>query len=380
MACLVMFPFLQKNYQKMIWGLFLLFLCSFLPSRSISQQAFSEGTEPLVKAHTYFQKHQYFLGPGDILQWQVLYEPDFKEDEVLVRPDGTASFAGVGELDVIDLTVSDVAERIKQQLSQTIRDPQVIVSIKTMRPVTVYLSGAVMQPGMFQFIANPNEKNFILQGSDSKVRTDMRISNVLASSGGVNMNADLSNITIKWARSGEETHVNLWKVLKEGALDEDIWLTADVSINVPELQVGQISEADYRLLLASSIGPKTIPIRVLGQVKQPGVYTLDSTSPYLNSAIAKAGGMADAANQKVVAIRRFVGQDGSTTIFHNMKAADVILKPNDIVYISENSAYKTGRFTDVAFKVLSPFVSLSSMGALNAQVFSYGGWTDRFKR
>ncbi|MCE3235792.1 MAG: hypothetical protein K0Q50_1972 [Vampirovibrio sp.] len=371
MSCLPCFAMTMKRYVYyrlgaiILTGLLLVFT---IPS------AMSENEQKL-KAHASYQDHSYRLGPGDTLQWQVLAEPDYPQEDVLVRPDGMASFSGVGEVQVGNLTVTEITNRLREELSYTIRDPQVVVSVKILRPITVYLRGAVMKPGMFQFVSDPNQKNITIQGNDAHVRTDMRLSNVLGNAGGVNMDADLSDVTVKWADTGEEAHVDLWKLLKEGKLDEDIWLTSDATITVPELKTGQIMEDDYRLLLTSSLAPKDFPVRVIGQVAAPGVYQLDGTSPYLQSAIAKAGGLTDDANKKVVAIRRFIGKDGNTTIFHQMSGNDTLLKPNDIIFVSENSAYKAGRFGEVAYKILQPFAALSMIGAQNAQTFKYGGWS-----
>jgi len=138
-----------------------------------------------------------------------------------------------------------------------------------------------------------------------------------------------------------------------------------------------MDDQEQALLLKSSFGPKTIPVRVLGKVKNPGVYELNGRSPYLNTVVAMAGGFMDEANQHKVAIRRFSDENHFSTLYLSPDKFDVSLRPNDVIFIAENQAEKTGRFMVLAAKMLSPFQSAATIGGYGAQAFGYGGWKNR---
>src|SRR5688572_11642135 len=97
----------------------------------------------------------------------------------------------------------------------------------------------------------------------------------------------------------EPITVNMWNLLQSGEADNDIMLYSGDSVHVARLPEMAMSDEQYDLLLRSDIGPKKFPVRVLGQVNNPGVVDLTGESALLNTAIARAGGYKDQANQKV---------------------------------------------------------------------------------
>lgn len=313
---------------------------------------------------------KYQVGPGDVLSYQVYHQPEFSQTEILVRADGNASFNSIGELPVAGKTVEAINHQLAAKIQEWVKEPQVTVSVNKTRPGTIYLSGAVLHPGMYQLVTSTANSTQSSQGGVS--RLDFRLSNILANSGGVLMDADLSRIEVKRKSSGEVQVVNLWKVLKEGNGDEDAWVQSGDSVTVPSSPNIAYSDEDYNLLLRSSIGPSTFPIRVMGQVTTPGVYELNGTSPYLNSAVAKAGGFKPDANQKVIALRRFTKDNQVSTFYISPQKNDITLRPNDILYVPEKKLYTSGRTLDQVAKVFSPFTSLASSAF--SVVFLTGGY------
>lgn len=315
----------------------------------------------------------YQVGPGDVLAVNVYGQSDLTQENILVRSDGMASFNGVGELDVNGKTVSEIADSLKGALSELVIDPVISISVTRTRPATIYLAGAVMKPGMFQVTTNPGLGS--IETNDGIKRFDLKISNVLSHAGGVRMDADLSRVEIQNPESGKKTVVNLWRLIKEGDSQEDVWLQSGDTIFVPSLDNQMaIHDEDYVALLRSPVGPQTFPVRVIGRVGTPGVIELKGNSPYLLSALSTAGGFGLDANKDMVAIRRFSNEGGFSTLYVNPDKMDFVLRPNDVVYVSENKVYKAGRFMDTAAKVLAPFTSLTSIGASGASIFGIGGW------
>lgn len=322
-----------------------------------------------------FAEGSYRINVGDVLSVNVYNQSDLSANGILVRSDGNASFNGIGEIQVAGKTIREATLLLESQVRELVREPRISLTVSESKPPSVYLAGAVMRPGMLQVgnstaaLSNNNSSTTSASGNGSGTsqsgtglsgnRMDFRLSSVLSAAGGVKLSADLANVTV--TRDGQLFKtVNLWELLKNGSSENDLMLQNGDSVFVPELPYQALDDATYQLLLSSAIGPQVFPVRIIGDVKTPGVYDLNSTTPYLNSAIAKGGGFNYGANIHVVAIRRFTGENKFSTLMIDPNRHDFMLRPNDVVYISEQKIYKTGRFADNAAKVLSPFTNMAS--------------------
>lgn len=349
--------------------------------------AFSESNDSTsnasqqINAHINYQSDSYKISQGDTLSVVVTPQKEFNYEGILVRSDGTASFPGIGELPVSGKTTTQVSNEIEEHLSKWLRHAVITVSVVTPRSLTVYLSGAVMKPGSFQMVASNNNENLHINNDSLVSRIDPILTNILVNSGGVSLDADLSKVQVKRFSTGEILTVNLWKLLKEGAVSEDIWLNNNDAIFIPELPPNTMqSDEDFSLLLKSSLAPKTFPVRVIGEVHDPSSIELDSQSPLLDTAISKAGGYAPQAEKQVVAVRRFVAPYKFNTLYVDPSKMDFLLRPNDVVYVGENRVYKLGRFMQQAALALSPFQAAAMTGMGTAQTFGLGGWSKRIRK
>lgn len=348
--------------------------------------ALAQGNGDKLSARVEYYGSRYLVGPGDVLSFKVLDEPEYTQEEILVRPDGTASFSGVGELYVNNASIVEITDTLTARLKTVLVEPRIMVTVANTRPVIVYLSGAVMKPGMSQFINNPNDKTFNKSSAEIMTRTDMRLFNVIANAGGLQMGADLSKILVKRGKgceiSANDTDnnicenrvVNLWKLLKEGDAEQDVMIYSGDSIYVPQLPEMAMSDEEYELLLRSDIGPKSFPVRVIGEVQAPGLVQLEGQSALLNTAVAKAGGYAPQAKRDVIAIRRFTNNTTFTTFFVDANKTDFTLRPNDVVFIAENKVYKAGRLMAEVAKIMSPFQSAAFAGMGASQAFGFGAF------
>ncbi len=306
-----------------------------------------------------FNGSAYRVGPGDVLTFHVYHQADLGQTNILVRSDGMASFNSVGELPVSGHSLNEVQQMLEEKISELVIDPIITVSVSQTKPGTIYLAGAIKHPGMYQLSTGNQNSSIGPNAANPISRIDLRLSNILSNAGGIKINADLEHVQIKRKSFGEEITltVNLWKMLKEGDSDQDVMLQSGDSIYIPQLQNMAIDNEDYSLVLNSSIGPETFPVRIIGQLTKPGVYGLEGNSPYLNSAIAMAGGYTPAANKKVIAIRRFTNDTDVSTLYVDPNKMDIVLRPNDIVFVSEKKVSKTGRYFENLNKILQPFTN-----------------------
>lgn len=68
-----------------------------------------------------------------------------------------------------------------------------------------------------------------------------------------------------------------------------------------------------------------------------------------------AGGYTQEANKKIVAIRRFTKDNDASTLYVDPNKLDIVLRPNDVVYVSERSLAKGSRFFERVGQILKPF-------------------------
>jgi polysaccharide biosynthesis/export protein len=342
--------------------------------------AMAAGQPTKINGRLDFTEDAYRINVGDVLSINVYNQSDLSSTSILVRADGNASFNGIGEVRTAGKTLREASMMIEERLRDLIRDPHVSLTISESKPLSVYLAGAVMRPGTLHTGSSGSGQS--ASGGDSDgakstgvsntplSRMDFRLSSVLSAAGGVRLNADLANITISRDGSPYRT-VNLWGMLKKGDTSEDIMLQNGDSIYIPELPEQALDDTTYRLLLSSSLGPRTFPVRVIGEVKQPGMYELNGTSPFLATAIARGGGFVEGSNRKAVAIRRFSAESKFSTLFVNPNETDFMLRPNDVVYIAELKSTHVGRFMESATRILAPFNSISSTAFSFALMKSY---------
>lgn len=367
--------------RKFIQQMALFFIITGVLS-AVSFVATSPAMQPSkINGRLDFTEDAYRINVGDVLSVNVYNQSDLSSGSILVRADGNATFNGIGEVRTAGKTLEEASRIIEDRLRDLVRNPRVSLTISESKPLSVYLAGAVMRPGALQAGGNSasnqtSSSNGEGDGAKSSSspsplpRMDFRLSSVLTAAGGVRLNADLANIMIN--REGHPYRtVNLWDMLKKGDISEDIILQNGDAIYVPELPEQALDDSTYRLLLSSSLGPRSFPVRVIGEVKQPGMYELNGTSPFLATAIARGGGFIQGANRKAVAIRRFSGETKFSTLFVNPNETDFMLRPNDVVYIAELRSTHAGHFMETATKMLAPFNSISSTAFSFALMRSY---------
>ena len=332
---------------------------------------------PLSAHVSYNVSRTYRVGAGDLLTINVYPQTEYSAQDVLVRSDGTASFPIIGQVKVTGKTLEELQQDIEAQLNQTIRNYKVTIAVANTRPAVFYLSGAVKKPGPLELVTDSHESNRVGM-VDATRRTEQSLMNILANAGGVKLNADLSNVQVKNSETGEIDSINLWKVLKEADARQNPWLNPGDSVYIPELPQGELMPDDeFKLLANSIIGPKSFPVRVMGEVAHPNLVQMEGETPLLSTAIALSGGFTPQGLQKAVAVRRFTDEHHFTTLLIDATKNDFTLRPNDIVYVGESKIYKAGRYMEQVSHILQPFQEAAMIGGYSSQTVGFGGWKNR---
>lgn len=269
---------------------------------SVAQPPQGFSLQPTLTALQALQT-DYTLGAGDRIRLDILNVPEYSgEFQVLVN--GAINLPLIGKVDLKGLTLERASAVISSAYSYYIREPIVTVSLLSPRPLKVAISGEVNRPGSY---------TMGLSGSDGKGGIQFpTLTQAIQMAGGINQTAALRQVLVRRPqRNGADQiiAVDLWALLREGDLRQDISLQDGDTVFIPTAVNPNLAEAS-RVATSSFSTPKTEPlnIAVVGEVSKPGSYTIRATEngdrPTLTRAIREAGGITQSADIRQISIRR----------------------------------------------------------------------------
>jgi len=94
---------------------------------------------------------EYRIGQGDQLDVVFLFNKEFNQRGIVVRPDGRISLPYLGELRVAGMTVSRLDSILTEKYSEILRNPDISVIIKEFQPQVIYVLGEVKLPGGYPY-------------------------------------------------------------------------------------------------------------------------------------------------------------------------------------------------------------------------------------
>jgi len=90
----------------------------------------------------------YRLGPGDEISIRIKGQPSYSMEKAKVSPGGTIYHDLVGEVSVVGLTINQVTERMTNDLSEYLKNPQVSVQLVEAVSAKIGILGEVHHPGI----------------------------------------------------------------------------------------------------------------------------------------------------------------------------------------------------------------------------------------
>jgi polysaccharide export outer membrane protein len=245
------------------------------------------------------QKESLLIGPGDLIQVDVLDTPEM-EQQVRVTDDGKAPLAYVGSVHVGGETPAAAADAIRLLLisKNVMKHPQVTVRVQEYSTQDVSVLGQVRTPGAYP------------------LTTPQPVLRVLSLAGGVTEIAD-RQVTIKRHGSSEQLTYTL-------SNDPQKMLTDMVMVNPGDIVMV----------------PKSAIVYIMGDVGRPGGYAMSSNDTHLTllQAIARAGSANKTSKQSQVRLIRVTEQGKKEIPIHldameKGKIPDMDLQANDIIYV-----------------------------------------------
>jgi polysaccharide biosynthesis/export protein len=240
------------------------------------------------------------IAPGDILSVTVLGEPDLTK-RVIVDSHGKITIPLANEVQVGGSTTSQAADKLRDQLTKYLKNPQVTIEIAEAAKRQVVVSGAVKVPGVYDITSNTT------------------IVAAITLAGGYNPDADLSQITVtRGAKRDVVLNVDLTKFFAGANPEANIMLQAGDTIVVPE---------------SSTVGGSVF---VLGEVTQKGPQPIRQGLTF-REAIASAGGLTDQADTSKITIKHRADSAGTPVEYVKAisgdPAMDIAMQPGDTIFV-----------------------------------------------
>ncbi|MGF1478333.1 MAG: SLBB domain-containing protein [Cyanophyceae cyanobacterium] len=201
--------------------------------------------------------------------WQLLQQGNLK-DNIALRDGDTIIVPTKDKIDVTETRQLAAAN----------------FGIQTNEPVDVAVVGEVYRPGSYQ--VNPEQSN-----AEGNRAQPPKLSKAIEQAGGIKPLANIRNIEVRrQTRSGSQQtiDIDLWALLQDGDLSQDVILQDGDTILIPTAQTLDPTESET--LATASFSPGNIQVNVVGEVEQPGRVELSPNTP-LNQALLAAGGFDD---------------------------------------------------------------------------------------
>ncbi|HXD30881.1 MAG TPA: polysaccharide biosynthesis/export family protein [Pyrinomonadaceae bacterium] len=203
---------------------------------SISVTARAQEKAPALTVRT---EDRYALTPGDVLDIQYRYTPEFNQT-LTVQPDGYISLQIGGDLKVGGRTLQEVRGLILAKVRARLESPEVIVILKEFQKPYVVVAGEVNQPGKIEL----REKLTAIQA--------------VLLAGGMKETAKSSQVLVFKRLNGDTAEVKVlnFKDLKRTSdLENDLALQAGDMILVPRNRISKIERYVRYASMAAFFAP-----------------------------------------------------------------------------------------------------------------------------
>src|SRR5579872_5084574 len=294
-----------------------------------AQQAAGHGpVAESAKVQVPADSETYILGPEDVISITVRNVPEMSAD-YMIQLDGTIYFPVVGQVKVGGMSSKDLKDYLERGLSKELREPQVTINVKQLRPNRIYVFGSVGHPGVLDY------------------KRGWRLSELIASAGGVSLPAERLKPIVFRAGTPTQT-IPLRKVFVDADEASNIAVMPGDSINV---------QSDI-----------TVRISVVGECRTPGMHEIIEGQGAVE-ALSAAGGQTQAsALSRAKVMRKGVEMpvDLYSAVIDGDTSKNVKLEDNDTLVIPQQYAKVavTGQVNHPGTQLLPDGRTQTLMGAV----------------
>jgi len=186
-------------------------------------------------------EERYRLQPGDVLEVQFRYSPEFNQT-LTVQPDGYITLEIAGDLKVAGFTIDQTREAILRQARTRLQDPVATVLLKEFQRPYFVVSGEVSQPGKIE------------------MRERVTAIQAIMLAGGMKETAKSSQVVvfrmINNSDMAEVKLLNLKSIKKTSDLENDLTLQAGDMVYVPRDKISKVERFMKIASIAAFMAPR----------------------------------------------------------------------------------------------------------------------------
>jgi polysaccharide biosynthesis/export protein len=248
---------------------------------------------------------------------------------------------------------------------------------QVLNPIKIAVVGQVNRPGTYNIKGEANTS-----GSNQNVNVNLSpptVTQAIQAAGGIKPTADVRRIKLlRFNRDGrgQAKTINLWKLLTQGDISQDVVLQEGDRIQIPEIDKNNPPDrSEYDTIANAPFSPSVIRVNVVGEFNatrgsRQGGATLElAPTTTLNQAILAAGGFDPVrANKNSVDLirlnpdgsitKRTIGVDFSRGIDETVNPT---LRNNDVIVIGRSGTTRVGDGLSSILNPLSPILSIFNL-------------------
>jgi polysaccharide biosynthesis/export protein len=282
----------------------------------------------------------YRLGPGDLIQVDVFGVENFRQN-LRISSSGTITVPYLGNVQAAGLTTMQLEEALRGGLDEKyIKNPQVSVFVTEYRSQSVFVLGAVSQPGQYQITHAVRLIDAIGMAGGLNVETADDFA-IIQKRGAISGPGSASPQPVQTAATENDSssptaglpangvRINLKDLLENGNLDLNVPIEGGDVIQVPERQMERFF--------------------IVGDVGRPGAYELPREEEVnVTQALAWAGGPLRTAKKDKGLLIRHNEQGERQEVAINVddifkgKKPDVQVRANDVIFLPGSTAKSIG--------------------------------------
>ncbi|NET07230.1 MAG: polysaccharide export protein [Symploca sp. SIO2B6] len=230
-------------------------------------------------------------------------------------------------------------------------------------PIKVTVVGEVVRPGPYTVTgataSATNADSVGGGGGGSGLGNAPTVTQAIQVAGGITQSSDIRSIKVqRQTREGsvQEIEVDLWSLLQNGDVAEDVILQQGDTIFVPTAEAITAEEATE--LASASFSAAIIDVNVVGEVNRPGIVQVRANAP-LNEALLAAGGF-DNKRARKGSVNLVRLQPNGTVEKRKVKIdltagineeTNPALRPNDVIIVNRSGL---SGVTDTLGTIVSP--------------------------
>lgn len=189
---------------------------------------------------TTVSEERYRLQPGDVLEVQFRYSPEFNQT-VTVQPDGYITLEIGGDLKVAGFTIEQTREAILRQARTRLQDPVATIVLKEFQRPYFVVAGEVATPGKIE------------------MRERVTAIQAIMLAGGMKETAKSSQVVVFRKINSDTAEVkllNLKDIKRTSDLENDLTLQAGDMVFVPRDKISKIERFMKLASVAAFMAPR----------------------------------------------------------------------------------------------------------------------------